>query len=132
LGDILLVHAGLDPHKPLEQQTHMDFCWIRDVFHSHPQPIFEHKRIITGHTITFTLPGVMPGQIAQGPGWLDIDTGAYHPRSGWLSAVDIDYGLVYQINTLTQARRMTTLESAIAAVQPTAVKPRQKRQFVVP
>jgi serine/threonine protein phosphatase 1 len=130
LGDILLVHAGIDPAKPLEQQTHMDFCWIRDVFHRHPQPIFEHKRIITGHTITFTLPGVMPGQIAQGPGWLDIDTGAYHPRSGWLSAVDIDHGLVYQINTLTQARRMTTLESAIATVQPTAVRPRQKRQFV--
>lgn len=131
LGDILLVHAGLNPRKPLEQQTHMDFCWIRDAFHSHPQPVFEHKRIIIGHTITFTLPGVMPGQIAQGPGWLDIDTGAYHPRSGWLTAVDIDHSLVYQINTLTKVRRMTTLESAVATVEPTDVKPRQKHQSVV-
>ena len=132
LGDIFLVHAGLDPHKPLIQQTQMDFCWIRDVFHSHPQPVFDNKRIITGHTITFTLPGVAPGQIAQGPGWLDIDTGAYHPKSGWLTAVDIDHALVYQVNTITRAKRMTTLEALAIAVDPAAVAPRQKkRQFVI-
>ena len=51
-----------------------------------------------------------PGEVAKGTGWLDIDTGAYHPKSGWLTAVDIDNGLVYQVNTMTQARRMTTLE----------------------
>ncbi len=132
LGDVFLVHAGLDPHKNLSQQTQMDFCWIRDAFHSHPTPVFADKRIITGHTITFTLPGVAPGQIAQGPGWLDIDTGAYHPKSGWLSAVDIDHGLVYQVNTNTRARKMTTLNNAAVSIDPAAVKPRQrKRQFVI-
>ncbi|MEM9092692.1 MAG: metallophosphoesterase family protein [Cyanobacteria bacterium P01_F01_bin.53] len=131
LGDILLVHAGLSPHKTLEQQTQMDLCWIRDVFHSHPEAIFPQKRIITGHTITFTLPGVQPGQIAQGPGWIDIDTGAYHPKSGWLSAIDIDYGLVYQINTMTHAKRMTTLGKASISVDPAAIKPRKKKRHVI-
>ncbi len=132
LGDIFLVHAGLDPQKKLSQQTQMDFCWIRDVFHSHPQPVFPDKRIITGHTITFTLPGVEPGQVAQGPGWLDIDTGAYHPKSGWLTAVDIDHGLVYQVNTMTQAKRMTTLETVSVSIEPADVMPRQQmRQFTV-
>ncbi|NJM97503.1 MAG: serine/threonine protein phosphatase [Phormidesmis sp. RL_2_1] len=130
LGDIFLVHAGLDPRKALHEQTRMDFCWIRDVFHRHPKPAMKGKRIITGHTITFTLPGVQPGQIAQGPGWLDIDTGAYHPKSGWLTAVDMDHFLVYQVNTITQAKRMTTLENAAVPIDPTAVQPRSRRRVV--
>lgn len=131
LGDIVIVHAGLAPQKPLEQQNHMDLCWIRDAFHSHPQAILKSKRIVTGHTITFTLPGVQPGQIAQGPGWLDIDTGAYHPKSGWLTAVDIDHSLVYQVNTITHAERTLTLEESTVSIDPAAVKPRQKKNPVV-
>ncbi|MGC1308373.1 MAG: metallophosphoesterase [Phormidesmis sp.] len=128
LGDIFLVHAGIDPYKALRQQTRMDFCWIRDVFHSYPEPALAGKRIITGHTITFTLPGVEPGQIAAGPGWLDIDTGAYHPKSGWLTAVDIDYGLVYQVNIFTQAKRMTTLQKVLVQVEPAAVQSRKNQR----
>lgn len=131
LGDVFLVHAGLDPHKTIAQQTQMDFCWIRHRFHRHPSPLFSDKCIITGHTITFTLPGVSPGEIAQGPGWLDIDTGAYHPKSGWLTAVDIDYGLVYQVNTITHAKRMTTLEKASVSIDPATVRARKKHQLVV-
>lgn len=128
LGDVFLVHAGFNPHKPLAQQTQMDFCWIRDIFHRYPSPVFSDKCIITGHTITFTFPGVSPGQIAKGPGWLDIDTGGYHPKSGWLTALDIDEGLVYQVNTITDAERMTTLEAASVAIDPAAVRPRKQRQ----
>lgn len=128
LGDILLVHAGLHPGKPLSAQSQMDFCWIRHVFHSHPTPFFEDKQVITGHTITFTLPGVAPGQIAQGPGWLDIDTGGYHPRSGWLTALDVDHGLVYQTNTHTREKRMDCFENVVASVEPSAVKARRDRK----
>ena len=131
LGNVFLVHAGLDPSKQLSQQTQMDFCWIRDVFHRSLSPFFQDKVVITGHTITFTLPGVQPGEIARGVGWLDIDTGAYHPKSGWLTAVDIDNELVYQVNTITQARRMTTLEDITVEIKPAAVRPRGKRQMAV-
>ena len=129
LGDILLVHAGLDPNKSFDQQTQLDFCWIRDAFHRHRDRAFKDKCVITGHTITFTLPGVKPGQIARGPGWLDIDTGGYHPKSGWLTALDIDHGLVYQVNTITQEKRMVALEDIVVDIEPTAVKPRKKRQL---
>ncbi|MEM6450003.1 MAG: metallophosphoesterase family protein [Cyanobacteria bacterium P01_D01_bin.105] len=131
LGDVFVVHAGLDPKKALGAQTKMDFCWIRDAFHRHSQRVFEDKCIITGHTITFTLPQVQPGQIARGPGWLGIDTGGYHPKSGWLTALDFDHGLVYQVNTITQAKRMATLESLVVDVDPANVKPRKQKHFLV-
>jgi len=99
LGDIWLVHAGVHPHLPLEEQDAAHFCWIRDEFHSMPEPFFSDKLIITGHTITFTFPGVNPGQLVAGAGWLDIDTGAYHSHSNWLTGLDITNRLVYQVNT---------------------------------
>ncbi|MGB3788174.1 MAG: metallophosphoesterase [Phormidesmis sp.] len=128
LGDVFLVHAGLNPHKSLENQDQIDFCWIRDVFHAHPNPIFQEKTIVTGHTITFTLSGVAPGQVVRGPGWLDIDTGAYHPKSGWLSAVDLDNDRLYQINTYTQAERIQSLESEVFDIDPANVRPRKAKK----
>ena len=128
LGDVLMVHAGLNPGKPFANQSQMDLCWIRDDFHRHPKPFFENKQIITGHTITFTLPGVAPGQIAQGPGWMDIDTGGYHPKSGWLTAVDIDHELVYQVNTKTGEKRLNTLAAVSVFVEPAKVQARRDRR----
>jgi len=118
LGDIWLVHAGVNPNLPLEQQTSEQFCWIRDEFHRMTQPYFADKLIITGHTITFTLPGVQPGKLAAGPGWLDIDTGAYHPQSGWLTGLDITQGKVYQVNTKEGSLRIVPLEEAVTQVDP--------------
>lgn len=125
LDDIWLVHAGVNPGLPVDQQTQQELCWIRDVFHSSAEAYFKDKLIITGHTITFTLPGVIPGQIAQGRGWLDIDTGAYHPKSGWLTAVDIDNRQVNQVNVFQKRLRSRSLEDATFAIEPTRVRPRQ-------
>ena len=118
LGDIWLVHAGVHPHMSIEKQTSDQFCWIRDEFHRMTQPYFADKLIITGHTITFTLPGVQPGKLAAGPGWLDIDTGAYHPQSGWLTGLDITQGKVYQVNTKEGSLRIVPLEEAVTQVDP--------------
>lgn len=112
LEDIWLVHAGLDPTLTIAEQTAEECCWIRDVFHSAPAPYFQNKLIITGHTITFTFPDIEPGQIVEGPGWLDIDTGAYHPKSGWLTAVDIDNEIVYQYNVFEAVYRERSLEES--------------------
>jgi serine/threonine protein phosphatase 1 len=116
LGDIWLVHAGVHPTVPLEKQTAEEFCWIRGEFHSMAQPYFLSKMIVTGHTITFTLPGVQPGQIAMGRGWLDIDTGAYHPKSGWMTGLDWTQKLVYQVNVFNQKVRIRPLSEAIARI----------------
>jgi len=125
LGDTWLVHAGVHPRIPLEKQTSEQFCWIRDEFHSMPQPYFPDKLIITGHTITFTLPGVLPGKIAQGRGWLDIDTGAYHPKSGWMTALDLTNSLVYQVNVFKRRLRKLPLEEAMTRVEPSMILPRR-------
>ncbi|WP_071189344.1 metallophosphoesterase family protein [Trichormus sp. NMC-1] len=122
LGDVWLTHAGVDPDKSVSEQTADDLCWIRDEFHSLQQPYFQDKLIIVGHTITFSLPGVAPGQLAQGKGWLDIDTGAYHPRSGWLTGLDITNKLVYQANVFNHCVRTLPLEKAVAIVEPKKVK----------
>lgn len=125
LGDTWLVHAGIHPRIPIEKQTSEQFCWIRDEFHSMPQPYFPDKLIITGHTITFTLPGVLPGKIAQGRGWLDVDTGAYHPKSGWMTALDITNSLVYQVNVFKRRLRKLPLEEAVTRVEPSTILPRR-------
>jgi serine/threonine protein phosphatase 1 len=122
LGDVWLTHAGVDPLIPLAEQTAEQFCWIREEFHGIEKPYFPDKLIIIGHTITFTLPGVSPGQLAQGKGWLDIDTGAYHPRSGWLTALDVTNNLVHQANVFKKRVRTLPLEEATVIIDPAEFK----------
>ncbi|MDX2096235.1 MAG: metallophosphoesterase family protein [Leptolyngbyaceae cyanobacterium bins.59] len=124
LGDVWLVHAGVHPRIPLQEQTSQELCWIREEFHSIPEPYFPDKLIITGHTITFTLPGVSPGELARGQGWLGIDTGAYHPRSGWLTGVDLTNQQVYQFNVFQNCSRRLPLSEAMAWIDPVQVASR--------
>lgn len=127
LGDIWLAHAGLHPGLPIAEQTVQEYCWIREEFHSTSRPYFSDKLIITGHTITFTLPDVLPGAIAKGQGWIDIDTGVYHPKSGWLTAVDIDHSLVYQVNVFHKTARTLPLEEAAIQIRPEQVIARRRQ-----
>jgi serine/threonine protein phosphatase 1 len=113
LDSAWLVHAGVDPNRPLEQQSSREFCWIREVFHHSKKPYFPNKTIITGHTITFTLPGISPGSIAQGNGWLNIETGAYHPKSGWLTGLDWQHQQVYQANVFSKETRTLPLADLV-------------------
>ncbi|HIK28684.1 MAG: metallophosphoesterase [Oscillatoriaceae bacterium SKW80] len=121
LGDIWLVHAGVAPKLPIYKQSREQFCWVRHQFHSITKPYFPDKLIVTGHTITFTLPGVLPGELAQGPGWLDIDTGVYHPLSGWLTGVDITNRQVYQVNVFQRITRILPLDEVVISIEPKLV-----------
>lgn len=121
LGDIWLVHAGVNPNLPLEAQTMRELCWIRGEFHRSERPYFPDKLIVTGHTITFTLAGIAPGQLACGPGWLDIDTGAYASASGWLTGVDLTHQWVYQVNVFHGETRTLPLEKATTRFEPDRV-----------
>lgn len=113
LGDFWLVHAGVRPHCTIAEQHEHDLCWIRGDFHAIEAPYFADKTIITGHTITFTFPNIEPGSVVQGQGWLDIDTGVYHPRSGWLTALDLDQQQVYQVNAYSQESRILPLATVL-------------------
>ncbi|NJK40291.1 MAG: serine/threonine protein phosphatase [Acaryochloridaceae cyanobacterium SU_2_1] len=118
LGNYWLVHAGVHPELPLETQTSQEFCWIRQEFHQMATPYFGSKVIIVGHTMTFTFPGVNPGQIVQGAGWLGIDTGAYHHQSGWLTALDIVAQQVYQVNIHSHHSRICPLADLLVCLNP--------------
>ena len=128
LGDYWLVHAGVDPNVPLPQQGADQFCWIREDFHSSDQAFFPKKLIITGHTITFTLPGVQAGQIAAGRGWLGIETGAYHHKSGWMTALDLNHQKVYQANTMDGRIRILPLSKLVAKVDCSKIPSRKIRK----
>ena len=112
LEDFWLVHAGVDPTRSLAEQGHEQFCWIRGDFHQTAEPYFTDKTIAIGHTITFTFPGVEPGKIVRGAGWIDIDTGAYHPLSGWLTGLDVTHQQVYQVNVRDRTTRCLSVEEA--------------------
>lgn len=127
LDDIWLAHAGVHPGLAIEDHTTQEYCWIREEFHSMAEPYFPNKLIITGHTITFTLPNVSPGAVAQGKGWLDIDTGAYHPKSGWLTGLDITNQLVYQFNVFHDVQRTMPLTEAVIQVEPKLVSARRQQ-----
>ena len=129
LDDIWLVHAGVDPTLGITEQTAEECCWVRDIFHKDPNPYFADKLIITGHTITFTFPDTPAGQIVEGPGWLDIDTGAYHPKSGWLTAVDIDNEWVHQFNIFEATYRTRSLREACSPY--TSSRNRSKKRAII-
>lgn len=122
LGDVFLVHAGVDPFQALEKQSNEQFCWIREKFFRSQFAYFPDKTIITGHTITFTLPGISPGELAQGPGWIDIETGAYHRKSGWMTALDTNNEMVYQVNVFNQKQRKKSLDRIAKTIDSTRVK----------
>ncbi|GAB4229338.1 MAG: metallophosphoesterase family protein [Elainellaceae cyanobacterium] len=132
LEDVWLVHAGVHPRLPIQDQTPQEFCWIRDEFHSMAQPYFPNKQIITGHTITFTLPGVPPGKLAQGQGWLDIDTGAYHPKSGWLTGFDLTNQRVYQVHVFQNKTRVLPLSEIMVKIEPSQVQGTPRRRPLSP
>jgi serine/threonine protein phosphatase 1 len=130
LGNIWLVHAGLNPNLPLARQSSHEFCWIRRLFHHSHVPYFPDKQIITGHTMTFTFPNGVAGYIAEGAGWCDIDTGAYDPRGGWLTALDWDNQTIYQVNVFEHEQRVQTYAESVFLIEPDLSKtPRRKRSI---
>ncbi|MEO9463683.1 MAG: metallophosphoesterase family protein [Marinomonas sp.] len=77
-GDYLFVHAGINPKRPIEEQTRKDMLWIRDRFLSYEGPL--PKVVVHGHTI---FDDVEDRGIRIG-----IDTGAF--RSGVLTALVLE------------------------------------------
>lgn len=116
LGDIWAVHGGVNPQLALDKQSQKEFCWIRQPFYSMSKPYFPDKLIIVGHTPTFKFGGVVPGKLVQGKGWLDIDTGAYDRRSGWLTALDMTNSIVYQANVFSKKTRISDLSEIVEEI----------------
>ncbi|WP_246781203.1 metallophosphoesterase family protein [Rhizobium sp. BK602] len=84
---VLFVHAGINPDRPISAQTDEDLVFIRSHFIDSAQPL--PKLIIHGHT---------PVKAAQADGLrLNLDTGAF--RSGRLTAARLWQGRVHIMST---------------------------------
>ena len=80
IGDLLFVHAGVDPRRPLEDQSEHAQIWIRDAFLNAEDWPFE-VLVVHGHTID---PPIGPPEVF--PHRVGIDTGAF--ATGVLTAVE--------------------------------------------
>ncbi len=75
MGPYFLCHAGIDPSKPLDDQTERDLMWTRGMVGDPP----EDAIVIHGHTPV--------DHVATDGRYINVDTGAY--ASGRLSALRI-------------------------------------------
>lgn len=82
----ILVHAGLEPDVPLDEQTAEWLRWNKLTGWEAPHP--SGKRIICGHT---EMPAGVPH---MANGWVMLDTSAY--RGGFLTALDLEDGEIFQ------------------------------------
>lgn len=87
----LFVHAGLNPHRSLEQQVESDLLWIReDFYNSRKQWPFT---IVFGHTPTYAL--VRQNVPVSRSGWIALDTGCVY--GGSLTGVELRNGAMIKI-----------------------------------
>lgn len=100
-GDYLLVHAGINPQLPLEEQRRSDLLWIRNRFLDHPDA-FSHV-VIHGHTIF--------DEVENAGTRIGIDTGAY--RSGRLTALVLEGSARRIIQTVERDGAITIVHSEV-------------------
>lgn len=80
--DCILVHAGLRPGVPLQEQSEHDLLWIREEFIA----FYRGKPVVFGHTPTMNLHGRWAPWF--GPDKVGIDTGAAY--GGLITVMDLD------------------------------------------
>lgn len=104
-GDLLFVHAGIDPLRTLSQQPEDALIWIRDPFlRANLMP--EGVVVVHGHTIDE--PGVRAGADLWRPGSgrpsrIGVDGGCY--RGGTLTAALLQDGRVRFVHAVGQPAR---------------------------
>lgn len=86
-GDYLLVHAGIQPAVPWDQQSDEDLFWIREEFllHAHGLP----ETIVFGHTPHRNVLVHLPYKIG-------IDTGLVY--GGMLTALELPDRVLHQVS----------------------------------
>jgi len=94
LEDYILVHAGVEAGLPVDDQDRETYYYQR--FYSQ-KPHQSGKTVVCGHTIQGDLPTNLGHAIC-------LDTCAY--GGGWLSALDLDSGRIWQTNEKGESREM--------------------------
>ena len=107
MGDILCVHAGINPHKPLEEQTTAEVFWIRDefIYSEHPLPYL----VLFGHTPKKEVFFHLPYKIG-------LDTGLVYGNK--LSCLETHEKTLYQIGRGKKQIQRTPISEKWAAPSP--------------
>ena len=103
----LLVHAGIRPGRPLEQQVLEDVLWIREEFIHQPHDL--PHTVVFGHTPRREIFVDLPYKIG-------IDTGCVY--GGRLTAIELIEGVVYQVARGERQVRQRALGAIRASVSP--------------
>jgi serine/threonine protein phosphatase 1 len=85
-GDYVMVHAGIVPGRPLEQQSAHDLVWIRDEFIARPHGL--GRTVVFGHTPCREVLVHLPYKIG-------IDTGCVY--GGMLTALEVPSRTVHAV-----------------------------------
>ena len=85
-GPFLCVHAGLAPHRPLDDQNDEDLLWIRDAFIAHPHSF--GCTVLFGHTPSRDV-------LLDQPYKIGLDTGLVYWNK--LSCLELSEQRLYQI-----------------------------------
>jgi serine/threonine protein phosphatase 1 len=102
LAEFIFVHAGLSPVRSIDQQTPSDILWIREEFLNYTHNF--SKIVVFGHTAFNQVVLNLPYKIG-------IDTGAGYENI--LSAVELVYGELYQVNIGTREVKVSQLSSLL-------------------
>ncbi|MBK1666979.1 hypothetical protein CKO28_02840 [Rhodovibrio sodomensis] len=109
-GPYLFVHAGINPARPLSQQTRDHLLWIREPFLSQPSLHDPDITVVHGHT---------PKTASVSDHRIGVDTGCF--KTGVLSAVILSGGSLRYICAVGEtAKRAWSREALPAAFQVTA------------
>jgi serine/threonine protein phosphatase 1 len=95
LADFILVHAGVEAQLPVDEQDRETYYYQR--FYYSQRRHQSGKTVVCGHTIQGDLPTNLGHAIC-------LDTCAY--GGGWLSALDLDSGRIWQTNEKGESREM--------------------------
>jgi serine/threonine protein phosphatase 1 len=101
-ADHIFMHACYDPELPLEQQSIEDLLWT-NLRYSVPEPHFSGKRAVVGHT------SQKSGRILDAGHIVCIDT--FCCGGGWLTAMDVASGRVWQVDQNGESGPTTQLWS---------------------
>lgn len=89
-------HANCRPEKPLAEQSRHDLLWL-SLHDFVPGPHMSSKIAVVGHTPQ------RDGEVLDLGHLICIDTNCW--KGGWLTALDIESGQVWQVNERGQVRR---------------------------
>jgi serine/threonine protein phosphatase 1 len=99
MDSFLCVHAGINPQKPLTEQTDEEFFWIRNAFiySSHGLPY----TVLFGHTPQSTVLYDLPYKVG-------LDTGLVY--GNMLTCLDVDEKVLYQIQRGKKSINRTSVQ----------------------